>query len=352
MGSLAGRNYVTDIANNKYGKNPLFPDSYLAANLSKSLFETWVYCDTPDIGCIWRAIDNDGQAQITNNSRLLVLNTVQNLDGMSLYDGAPPNVGHNYGAQRYSDMPITLGKMPFGLAKVEYTSPAAALGNGLFHGHLDFVDGWISGILQKTGAQFKTQNLLEKTGNIFYYVAPTSPGNARDLYPAREAADGSNVFSWGAKGGSSAILMEWSIGKGYGLTLMSTRGFTGSGGKLSDAGLMLYRNGSGNLSLILFAKDASTGAVTFSTILATTAAVYAYSIQQIRIDFSQSSTSADIVVYSDWVRTATLMTVSIPVGQVLSYPRAGTFGGIYHTKSEMTTEGGVTVKTAQAINFT
>jgi len=352
MGSLAGRNYATDIANNKFGKNPLYPDSYLAANLSKSLFETWVYCDSPDVGCIWRAIDNDGQAQLTNNSRLLVLNTVQNLDGVAVYDGAPPNVGHNYGTQRYSDMPITLGKMPFGLTKIEYTSPPAALGNGLFHGHLDFVDGWVSGILKRSGVQFKTQNLLEKTGNIFYYVAPTAPVNARDLIPAREATDGSNVFSWGAKGGgSSAILMEWSIGKGYGLTLMSTRGFTVSGEKLSDAGVMLYRAGSGNLSLILFAKDASTGDVTFSTTLATTGAAYAYSIQQIRIDFSQSSASADITVYSDWVRTSTLMTVSVPIGNVLSHPRAGTFGGIYHSKSEMTTEGGVIVKTAQAINF-
>lgn len=348
FGSLAGRKWATDIANSRYGKTPLYPNDFITANPGIPLLEIWVFCDGADTSCVYRAIDNDAQPQTSNNATLFVQGSAAR--GITPYNGAPPNSGYQYGTYRYSDVPITLCKMEMGLNKVAYLAPNSTLGSGLFHGYFDFVDGWLSGIESNQQVKFRNQNLISSSGPIYHYQSSSSVVGNHQFITQNEDKNGGNIFSWGAKDGTASIMMELSIGKGYGISLLSSRGFTSGVTKYSDSGIMLYRNASGYLTLNNVTKD-NDGNISFSTDIATSSALYDYSMKQLRVDFIRSPTNVQIIVYGDWNRSSTLMSLTIAAGQVLPVPRGGVFGGIYFRKEAMTTEGGLTVKSAQAVYY-
>ncbi|EGT4286815.1 SGNH/GDSL hydrolase family protein [Cronobacter malonaticus] len=348
-GALAGRQYTTDITSTKFLKNPLYPDSFLSANLGTQLLEMWVWCDGPDTSCIYRSIDNDGQSNPAVTGTIQVQGSVS--AGLMLYNAAPPNAGFNYAALRYADMPMPLCKMQMGLNKVTYTSPSYSLGNGLFHGYFDFVDSWKSGVKYYIQNEHRKNNLLEKTGKIYHFQTAASLANST-VYTALEDDKGTNIVTWGVKNVTTMLALELSIGMGYGLVLMATRGFQGAT-KYSEAGLVLYRNAGGLLSLRNYGIDASTGALTLSSSLASTSAAYAYSMKELRIDFAKSAAGVTINVYGDWNRSSSaLMTLTVTSGSTVTFPRGGVFGGILMNKSEMGTEGGLNVNSAQCIHLT
>lgn len=127
-------------------------------------------------------------------------------------------------------------------------------------------------------------------------------------------------------------MMELSIGKGYGISLLSSRGFTSGVTKYSDSGIMLYRNASGYLTLNNVTKD-NDGNISFSTDIATSSALYDFSMKQLRVDFIRSPTNVQIIVYGDWNRSSTLMSLTIAAGQVLPVPRGGFWRNLLQERS-------------------
>lgn len=343
-GSLAGRNWTTSITGTRFGKNPLYPDSFISANPGAQLLEMWVWCEGVDTSCIYRCVDNDGQASASNTAIINVQGSA--VSGLQLYNAAPPNSGFGYAALRYTDMPMALCRFQMGLNKVTYSGPTASLGNSLFHGYFEFVDGWKQGGKVLNTPSYPRNNLLDSTGKIYHYQSASSL-TAPTVFSAIEDAKGSNVLGLSPMNGTTILTMELSIGKGYGLVLMGAKGFQGST-KYSEAGLILYRDATGIISIRNYGKDAVTSAVTISSALASSSSAYAFSMKELRIDFTRTSTGLVITVYPDWNRTgASIMSLSIASSASMPIPRAGIFGSILMNNADMSNEGGLTVNSAQ-----
>ncbi len=89
--------------------------------------------------------------------------------------------------------------MEMGLNKVAYLAPNSTLGSGLFHGHFDFVDGWLSGIESNQQVKFRNQNLISSSGPIYHYQSPSSVVGNHQFITQNEDKNGGNIFSWGLR---------------------------------------------------------------------------------------------------------------------------------------------------------